>query len=444
MSDFRFSLIVPTCDRHETLYFTLLTLINQKDFDNYEIIVCDNYSSPETKEAVDKLASPKIKYVRAPHRLSMADNWELAVSQATGEYITVVGDDDGLLCHALREIDRLIKELGVQVIRFTKAGYVWPEAVFATANQIAIPLERSNVIFDSTSIIRKVINYQIPYDWLPTVYNSFIHRDLIIMLKQTGRVFQSQIPDVYSGFALAYLSKNYASVGEPLGISGRGSKSTSYSLISQDRKIETQGVNNFSGLWATSEVKFHPLMPDYPQLKTASIYGPQIAEPFLQAKDRLFPNDTKLSLNRKWMIDMTIRTMRVEDEDDWKKKLNVVRNSLIDSPKLQSWFDSKYLKKKPQLLDSNPKINAPWQGFNGSFLYLDAAKFEVKDILGATELVEKLFSYSEKHIYWSIENPFSWKNRIKKSLNNILWNDRVLSSKKIRKIGMTLLFGDGF
>lgn len=445
MSDLRFSIVVPTCERHDTLYYTLLTLLNQTDFDNYEIIVCDNYSSSKTKEAVDKLNSPKIKYIRSPHRLAMTDNWELAVSHASGEYVTVVGDDDGLLCHALREIDLLFKQLGVQVIRFSKISYSWPEAIFATANQIAIPLEQNNVIFDSDSMIRKVINYHVPYYWLPMIYNSFIHRDLIDSLRsKTGKVFNSHIPDIYSGFAFAYLAKIYASVGQPLGIAGRGGKSTSYSLISMDNQVKTQGINNFGDLWSKSEIEYHPLIPNYSKLKTASVDGPQIAEPFLQVKDRLFPNDTKLTLNRKWIIYLTMRTLRANNEDEWKEMINVVRDSLADDKKLQNWFDSRFSKKKPRISPSSPQVNSPYQGFNGSLLSLDAAKFGVKDVLGAAELAENLFSYSEKSIIWAIDHPFSLRNRIKKSLNNLLWNDRFMLNKKIRKIGMTLIFGDGF
>jgi hypothetical protein len=378
----------------------------------------------------------------------MVDNWELAVSHASGEYITVVGDDDGLLFHALSVTDLLITQSKAKAVRFGKIGYCWPEAVFATANQIAIPLDGSNGMLESTDMIRKVINYQVPYYWLPMIYNSFIHRELVDLLRQqTGKVFQSHVPDIYSGFAFAYLSQSYLSVGRPLGISGRGGKSTSYALISMDNKVETQGINNYGSLWDDSEIDSHPLVPNYSKLKTATVDGPQVAEPFLQAKDRLFPNDAKLSLNRKWIIYLTMRTLKADTEEHWQEMIDVVRNSLSDSKKLQSWFDSKFLNQPPRIVPSHPENRLPFPEFNGSCIILNAADFGVKDVFGAAELGDNFYPDSRDTIdpaSWSTGNPFSWRNRIKKLLNYWLWNDQIPFNKKMRKSVMTFLFGDGF
>ena len=57
----RFSIVIPTRERHETLGSTLQTVLTQ-DFDDYEIVVSDNFSSPETKLVVDSFNSDKIKY----------------------------------------------------------------------------------------------------------------------------------------------------------------------------------------------------------------------------------------------------------------------------------------------------------------------------------------------------------------------------------------------
>lgn len=116
MSDIRFSIVIPTRERAETLKGTLRSCLAQQ-FDSYEIVVCDNCSSPETKRVVDSFKSEKIRYIRSDIPLAMTENWELAVSHAVGDYIIVIGDDDGLFSYSLREIDRLLKELGVKALR---------------------------------------------------------------------------------------------------------------------------------------------------------------------------------------------------------------------------------------------------------------------------------------------------------------------------------------
>src|SRR5204863_7515060 len=100
--------VIPTRERAETLQYSLRTCVEQ-GFDDYEIVVCDNCSSPATREVVEACTSPRVRYVRADRPLAMSANWELAVSHARGEYVTVLGDDDGLMPYALRELDALAR-----------------------------------------------------------------------------------------------------------------------------------------------------------------------------------------------------------------------------------------------------------------------------------------------------------------------------------------------
>jgi glycosyltransferase involved in cell wall biosynthesis len=56
----RFSIVIPTRQRAHTLYFTLRSCLMQS-FDDYEIVVCDNCSSPATREVVESFASPSVR-----------------------------------------------------------------------------------------------------------------------------------------------------------------------------------------------------------------------------------------------------------------------------------------------------------------------------------------------------------------------------------------------
>src|SRR6188472_2928641 len=100
MSSCRISIVIPTRDRESTLGFTLQTCLAQ-EFDDFEIVVADNSTRPATRQLIEQIASPRIRYVRAPKPLAMTDNWEFGLSQARGELITVLGSDDGLLLHSL-------------------------------------------------------------------------------------------------------------------------------------------------------------------------------------------------------------------------------------------------------------------------------------------------------------------------------------------------------
>ena len=124
----RFSVVVPTRNRPETLRHALTTCLDQ-DFEDYEIIVCDNSDPAPAAEVAAIVAaanSPRIRYLPSDRPLAMSANWERGLSEALGEYVTVLGDDDGLMPYALRELDRLVSRTGAKAIRWQRAIYTWP------------------------------------------------------------------------------------------------------------------------------------------------------------------------------------------------------------------------------------------------------------------------------------------------------------------------------
>ena len=50
----RFSVVIPTRERAHTLRSTLQTCLDQ-EFQDYEIVVCDNHSSQATREVIEEL-----------------------------------------------------------------------------------------------------------------------------------------------------------------------------------------------------------------------------------------------------------------------------------------------------------------------------------------------------------------------------------------------------
>ena len=77
----------------------------------------------------------------------MTDNWERAVSFATGEYVIVIGDDDGMLLHALTDIERIISQTNARLIRWERVGYQWPNTLLtAEANRLGIPINEPDCV----------------------------------------------------------------------------------------------------------------------------------------------------------------------------------------------------------------------------------------------------------------------------------------------------------
>jgi hypothetical protein len=391
MSRPRFSIVVPTRERAATLHYCLRTCLAQ-DYDDYEVVVCDNHSSPATRQVVEELSSPRIKYLRAPRPLAMSANWELAVGQAAGEYVTVLGDDDGLLGHALRELDRQLLTSGARALRWTGAYYSWPDhALPGQGNYLRVPLGRQVEVMNGPAVIREVVQFRRCYSALPMLYNSVIHRDLLAELRaRTGRVFANHCPDVYSGFALGYVAGEYLSSQAPMSVAGQSGRSTGVAHLFLRGRSPLD--SEFRALNAEAGFPFHPHVPDLPIFPTAPV-----ADSFLWAKHGLFAGDDSLALDRRVLVEHYLAGIRAETPEEWAECLRLIRASLSDRDDLLAWFDATCAERPPR---SAPpfSVRTSAERFDGDFLHLDADEFGASDVLGAVELCEKVLGYRARGI----------------------------------------------
>jgi glycosyltransferase involved in cell wall biosynthesis len=388
----RFSVAIPTRDRASTLEFTIRTCLAQT-FEDFEIVVADNSTTPATRELVDRLSSPRIRYVRPPQPLAMTDNWEFAVSECRGEFITLIGSDDGLMLHSLAEMDRLLRMLGANLLRWDAVCYYWPDLpaqVFARCNQLVIPTKQTDWYLpihrhEGSAKIRSCINFEIPYSYLPMIYSSVIHRDLLDALRQkTGRVFQSACPDIYSSFAFASVAGTYYSLDAPLGINGLsyGSNGVANVYLKDDN---TPVSGDFWKLNAAAKIQAYPWIP---KVMSMPVW---VADSFQHAKEALFANDPTLVCDRRQLIKTALSELRASTHAEWRNALDTARSCCTDDPALQQWFESEY--GRTSFSDYVPAPNHKLKRYGQTYLCLDASEFGVTNVLEAAELCEKILGF---------------------------------------------------
>lgn len=294
MSDTLFSVIIPTRQRHDTLRYAIQTVLNQT-YPNFELIVMDNCSSPETEEVTRSFSDPRIKYYRATERLSMSDNWELGLSYATGDYIFMLGDDDGIMPDGLEIGLKFIKEYNVKIVSWEKySSYCWSSCIVPWYRDRLfihnLQLQKLAVIYNSNLRLKQFYGWKIGYACMPMIYNSFIHKDIIFKVKSVyGKYFMSSIPDVYSGIVNAYFSDQYIYSIRPLALAGISGHSTgvSQSFLGLDSKpiedfIKDEKKNIFNEM-------HHLLLPsNNPELLMADVQ--------LKTKDLFFKDDKNIKL----------------------------------------------------------------------------------------------------------------------------------------------------
>jgi hypothetical protein len=396
MSAVKFSVVIPTRERAELLRHALHTCLDQ-NLDDYEVIVSDNDSSPPTRAVVDEVASPKVRYVRTPGPLAMSSNWDFAVSHARGEYVLLIGDDDGLLPHALKELDILIRDARPKALRWEPAYYTWPSfALAGQENYLRLPLGRGVREVDATDVMRKVIQFRELYTSLPMLYNAAVHRDVLATLrKKTGRVFPHPVPDVYSGFAVAAVAGRFLTTEVPMSIAGQSGASNGVAgLFHRGRTPIDQ---EFRDLNAKEGLVSDPRVPDLPSFPHVPV-----ADSFLFAKANLFP-DSDLKLDRQQFVSGCVANLRVATEAEWRAALTQLRESLADDPSTLAWFDEEVANSTFEAL-APPILRPQRLDFDGECLHVDTAAFAVADVAAVAVLCERLLNYRRDGVRYLMGN----------------------------------------
>ncbi len=227
--------IVPTRERADTLAYTLQTCV-QQEYGNLEILVCDNFSQDNTFDVVASFTDTRIKYINPQCRLSMADNWEYAISHVKADYVTILGDDDGLLPNSISDLANLVGQHNHPIVTWAKVEYCWPNYIDQNLKGfISIPLRNKLVSVKSSIALKHIYKFFLGYSHGPCIYNSLVSMSSIKqVIERDGRLFQAACPDVYSSLALASVSKCYLFSTWPFSINGASAHSNGTSHVRPD------------------------------------------------------------------------------------------------------------------------------------------------------------------------------------------------------------------
>lgn len=416
-----FSIVIPTRNRADTLKYTIKTLLNQ-DFQDYEIIICNNNSVDNTEEIVKKFSDKRIKYISSNIDLSMSDNWELAYSKVTGQYVTYLADNDGFINGSLSFMYKLLSLNNYpNIIRWEKNLYNWPCMDSVNKNTLYINLEKKFEIYDSNTIINEIIQGKRKFQDLPMIYNSFIKNNLINQFKlKTHRLFHSVSPDISTGFSFSMLEKNYLSLSYGITCGANSAKSNGYNYMrKKNNNISKDSIN----LMNTSKINFHSNIPFVKSTIAA------IVESYLKVKEAL--KDNKIDLDLKQIYLKIIKEVIIFDKED----LEEARKTIIEASKFDDElhnFINEFLKQNH--LKLNPYVDINFEkGFkkNGT-LVLDGKNFNLTNIEEVCKFMGSFYNYSLNTVSFPIISE-SNLNLIEKSSKIVIWGSGS-SSRKLQEL----------
>jgi hypothetical protein len=275
----RFTVVIPTLDRCETLVHTLETCVAQQD-DHFQILVSDNLSTDRTRDVIDDFVrrDARISVIRPPKRLGMASHYEFALGHVTDGFVMLLGSDDGLLPQALPQARKCLQihpeakalHCGYRAQYFYPDYHHWPGSL-----QLRL-IEPPRPIIPSARLLSVAMADEMPWS-LPYPYNfAWVRASLFTAVKErTGRLIHSPIPDVFLSVAIASILEDHEMVPcPPITVLGLSSKSVGGNFTNPSGSDSI-----YNTLLEGNEVGFHP------QIKYTRSVDLQVQDCLLRARD---------------------------------------------------------------------------------------------------------------------------------------------------------------
>ena len=226
----RFSIVIPTYNREDLVGYTIKSALNQT-FDDVEIIVCDNCSTDGTERVVRQHSDARVKYVRTPRHMVIADNWEFARSHASGDLIMMLGDDDALLGSALEQFAEAAARheadfLFCRTVEYRDLGFQG----MGRNTLDCPPFAGASRKISAEEFLKPLFSFRFVFDMHPS---SFFFSRAIgdAIAKRCGRFFQTNGVEYCAWPMAAAFAKGIVLVDLPLSICGRTKKSWGSNMI---------------------------------------------------------------------------------------------------------------------------------------------------------------------------------------------------------------------
>lgn len=292
----KFSILLPTRNRLDLLRYAVES-VRQQDYTDWEIIISDNASVQDVSGYVASLGDARIRYCRMENLIPVTDNWNAALERSTGDYIIMLGDDDGLMADCLAKAGRLISEwrdpevIYTQAIQFAYPGVIPGENSGFTQvayNEFLLGREQPFMLSSDQALrmVRSALNFRLSFGF--NMQHFIVGRALLSRLAAKGTFFKSPYPDYYAANAILLASRSILANPEPLVMIGISPKSFGYYYFNSR---ESEGVDFLQNADRSN-------MP--PHLHEAIIPGTNMNDSWLAAMDavvRNFPEMPSLTIS---------------------------------------------------------------------------------------------------------------------------------------------------
>lgn len=225
------SILIPTKNRSSYCIHAIEMILSYA-YQNFELIIQDNSDDFTLKNYIEQReCDNRLVYRYTPPPFSSIDNFNAVLDLATGDYLCLIGDDDGINPDIFKVIE-WAKENNIEAITpGLNSIYRWPDISdvlpeFKNCNgQLSITnISGSVKTFRTNHSIKKLLasgGQDYLYLPFPKLYHGIVKKDLLAQIKsKTGNYAGGLSPDIYWATALSLIIEKVVTIDYPFTIPG--------------------------------------------------------------------------------------------------------------------------------------------------------------------------------------------------------------------------------
>lgn len=250
----KFSVLLPTHNRLD-LAKNAVETVRRQTYSNWELIISDNCSTDDVCSYAKSLNDPRVVYIRSDEFLPVTENWNKALNASTGEYVIMLGDDDGLTPGYFERVLDVMRTLGEPDFLYHGAYiFAYPGALPDAKNGRLTDVTFFHSILhhlDGPGLLGReqaeMVAHKALEMWAYFGFNMqyfLFSRRFIEKLLKLGPVFQGPFPDFYAANVAMLIADKIGLLPEPMVIIGISPKSYGFHHFN---KREKDGVGLLQG-----------------------------------------------------------------------------------------------------------------------------------------------------------------------------------------------------
>lgn len=404
----KFSVLIPTYNRKPYLFHTVKTCVEQKFLDA-EFLVVDDCSTDGTEEMIkSEFNDSRVKYFKHSQNLGMLLNFEEGLSLCNGDYVIVLGSDDGLMPRALEDLNQLINETGADLITWPTPAFFY-EGTKMPTSQLVYPKaltsdSKPEWLTSDDFFTRNAEELAYVGDKMcPMLYvKSIAKRQLIseVVTKSGGKFYSCSTPDGYSAFALLCQTEKYLYTAKPYSLHGVSPSSAGVNYVKA-----TDPKNDLSEKFF-KDSKNRKLHSRLANAEYSPLISVMTADFILTAKDVLSPERNTVNIDIRNLLTKACRELcdGLMDEKKVPRELKILQQ-IASNHDLSRFFE--------ELISSmfrNRRKTLEGDAISPSARYINMTKRNVFDVYHASLYVDEVLSGKQS---LSFKTPYFIFNSIR-------------------------------